>query len=70
MLVQDAYGPHTCKRVRAQILSLGAAFGGVAGGFKAAGATAQEEGKRAGPWLWQERPRGAAAGEGAVISTG
>ncbi len=30
----------TCKRVGAQICSLGAAFGGLAGGFELAGATA------------------------------
>ena len=29
-----------CERVGAQILSLGAAFGGLAGGFEAAGAAA------------------------------
>ena len=29
-----------------------------------AGATAQEEGKHPGPWLWHGWPRGAAAGEG------
>ena len=39
---------------------LGVAFGGLAGGFEGAGATAQEERRRAGPWL----RRGAAAGEG------
>ena len=54
----------TCKRVGAQILSLGAAFGGLACGFEGAGATAQEERKRPGPWPWQGWPRGAAAGEG------
>ena len=43
----------------AQILSLGAAFGGLAGGF-GAGATAQGEERRAGPWLWRGG-RGAAA---------
>ena len=32
--------PLTCERVAAQILSLGAAFGGLAGGFEGAGATA------------------------------
>ena len=53
-----------CTRFGAQILSLGAAFGGLAGGFEGAGAAAQEEGKRPGPWLWQEWPRGAAAAEG------
>ena len=31
---------HSCERVGAQILSLGAAFGGLAGGFELAGATA------------------------------
>ena len=46
----------TCTRFRAQILSLRAATRGLAGGFKGAGATAQEEGKRPGPWLWQEWP--------------
>ena len=54
----------TCKRFGAQILSLGAATGGLAGGFEGAGAAAQEEGKRPGPWLWQGWPCGAAAGEG------
>ena len=54
----------TCKRVGAQILSLGAATGGLAGGFEGAAAKAQEEGKRPGPWLWQEWPWGAAAAEG------
>ena len=34
------------------------------GGFEGVGATAQEEGKRTGPWLWQGWPWGAAAGEG------
>ena len=34
----------TCKRVGAQILSLGRAIGGLAGGFEAAGAAAQDEG--------------------------
>ena len=34
----------TCERVGAQIRSLGAAFGGLAGGFEGAGATAQEKG--------------------------
>ena len=43
---------------------LGVAFGGLAGGFEGAGATAQEERRRAGPWLWREWPRGGAAGEG------
>ena len=51
----------TCTRFRAQILSLRAATRGLAGGFKGAGATAQEEGKRPGPWLWQWS---AAAAEG------
>ena len=51
-------------RVRIQILSLGRATGWLVGGFEGAGATAQEEGKRAGPWLWQGWPCGAAAGEG------
>ena len=54
----------TCTRVGAQILSLARAAGGLAGGFEGAGATAKEEGKRPDPWLWQERPRGAATGEG------
>ena len=54
----------TCKRVRAQVLSLGAACGGLAGGFEAAGAAAEEEGKRPGPWLWQGWPCGAVAAEG------
>jgi hypothetical protein len=57
-------GIHICERVGAQILSLGAAFGGLAGCFEGAGATAQEERKRPGPWLWQGWPRGVAAGEG------
>ena len=34
----------TCERVGAQILSLGAAFRGLAGGFDGAAATAQERG--------------------------
>jgi len=34
------------------------------GGFDRAGAAAQEEGERAGLWLWQEWPCGAAAGRG------
>ena len=46
------------------ILSLGAAFGGLAGGFEGAGAAAQDEVGRPGPWLWQGWPRGAAAAEG------
>ena len=54
----------TCKRFRAQILSVGAATGGLAGGFEGAGAAAQNEGKRPGPWLWQEWHWGAAAAEG------
>ena len=54
----------TCKRVGAQILSLGRTTEGLAGGFEGAAAAAQEEGKRAGPWLWQGWPCGAAAGEG------
>ena len=37
---------------------------GAGGGFEEGGATAQEEGKRPGPWLWQGWPCGAAAGEG------
>ena len=36
--------------------ALGGSLGGWAGGFEDCGATAQEEGKRAGPWLWHERP--------------
>ena len=54
----------TCERVGAQIRSRGRATGGLAGGLEAAGAAAQEEGERPGPWLWQEWPWGAAAGEG------
>ena len=50
-LVAELLVYHTCKRFRAQILSLGAATGGLAGGFEAAAAAAQEEGKRTGPWL-------------------
>ena len=50
----------TCERVGAQILSLGAAFGGLAGGFEGAGAAAQEEEKRPGPRLWHGWPRGRA----------
>jgi len=57
-------GVGPCKRDGAQIRSLGRTTGGLAGGFEAAGATAQEEGKHPGPWLWQGWPRGAAAGEG------
>ena len=57
-------GVDPCRRDGAQIRSLGRTTGGLAGGFEAAGATAQEEGKRPGPWLWQGWPRGAAAGEG------
>ena len=53
-----------CERVGAQIRSVGRATGGLAGGFEGAGATAQEEGKRPGPWLRQEWPWGAAAAEG------
>ena len=53
----------TCERVGTQILSLGLAFGVLAGGFEGAGAAAQEEGERAGPWLWQGWPCGAAAAE-------
>ena len=34
------------------------------GGFEGAEATAQDEGERPGPWLWQGWPCGAAAGEG------
>ena len=41
----------TCKRVGAKVLSLGAAFGGLAGGFEGAGAAAQEEGEHPGPRL-------------------
>ena len=54
----------TCKRVGAQIRSLGAATGGLAGGFEGAGAAAQEEGERPDPWLRQGWPCGAASGEG------
>jgi hypothetical protein len=54
----------TCKRVGAQIRSLGVATGGLAGGFEAAMATAQEEGERPDPWLRQGWPCGAASGEG------
>jgi len=54
----------TCERFGAQILSLGATFGGQAGGFEGARAAAQDEGELPGPRLWQGRPRGAAAGEG------
>ena len=59
----------TCKRVSAQILSRGAATGGLAGGPKAAGATAQDEVGRPGPWLWQGGQWGAAAGEGGRVSS-
>ena len=48
----------------AQIVSLGAAFRGLAGGFEGAEATAQDEGERPGPWLWQGGPCSAAAAEG------
>ena len=41
-------------RVGAQILRLVAAFGGLASGFKGAGAAAQKEGP--GPRLWQGWP--------------
>ena len=41
----------TCERVGAQILSLGAATGGLAAAFDGAAAAAQEEGERPGPWL-------------------
>ena len=41
----------TCKRVGAKVLSLGAAFGGLAGGFEGAGAAAQEEGEHPDPKL-------------------
>ena len=54
----------TCKRVGAQILSLGTAFGGLAGGLEGAGAAAQDEVGRPDPLLWQGWPRGAAAAEG------
>ena len=54
----------TCERVGAQIFSPGAAFGGLAGGFEGAGAAAQDEVGRPGPWLWQGWPRGPAAGKG------
>ena len=52
-------------------LSLGAAFGGLAGGFEGAGAAAQDEGERPGPWLWQKWPCGAAAtSTGASVHAG
>ena len=41
----------TCERVAAQMLSPGAATGGLAGGTEGAGATAQGEGERAGSRL-------------------
>ena len=63
-LVAELLVYHTCKRFRAQILSLGAATGGLAGVFEAAGGAAQEQAGRPGPWLWQEWPWGAAASEG------
>ena len=63
-LVAELLVYHTCKRFRAQILSLGAATGGLAGGFEAAGGAAQEQAGHPGPWLWQEWPWGAAASEG------
>ena len=53
-----------CKRLGAQILSLGRATGGLVGGFEGAGGAAQDEEKHPGPWLWQGWPRGAAAAEG------
>jgi len=41
------------------------------GGFEGAAAAAQDDGKRAGPWLWQGWPCGAAAAEAAAaVSTG
>ena len=64
VVLQPTRATRTCKRVGAQILSLGSAFGGLAGGFEGAGAAAQEEGERPGPWLWQGWPRGAAAARG------
>ena len=54
----------TCKRVGAQICSLGTATGGLAGGLEAAGGAAQDEGEHPGPWLWQGGQWGAAAAEG------
>ena len=60
-LVAELLVYHTCKRFRAQILSLGAATGGLAGGFEGAGAAAQEEGKRPGLALAHGRGRGGRA---------
>ena len=40
------------------------AFGGLAGGFEAAGGAAQDQPGRPGPWLWQGGQWGAAAAEG------
>ena len=54
----------TCEQVRGHILSLGSAFGGLAGGFEGAGGAAQDEGEHPGPWLWQGRQWCAAAAEG------
>ena len=48
----------------------GAAFRGLAGGFEGAGATAQEEGKRAGPWLWQGGRVPLPLARAAAVSTG
>ena len=47
----------TCEWVTRLILSLGAAFGGLADGFEGAGAADQEAGERPGPWLWRCRCR-------------
>ena len=41
---------YTCKRVVAQILSLGRATGGLVGGFEGAAAAGQDEGERPGPY--------------------
>ena len=46
------------------MLSLGKAAGGLVGDFEGAGATAEEEGKRPGPWLRQGGQCVAAAAEG------
>ena len=54
----------TCKRVGAQILSLGAATGGLAGGLKGAGAAAREEGSALAHGCGRAWPCGAPAAEG------
>ena len=54
----------TCKRVGAQISSLGRASGGLAGGLEAAGGADQGHAGRPGQWLGQGGRWGAAAGEG------